>query len=108
MAATSALAPITARSFAARDESSRNIPTVYDFSLSMQRELPFACIPDAAYIGNIQRHQPLSFNLNAIPLGTAFDPRYIRPGVTGANFVGTVNALQHRRAARQQHRWMTC
>ena len=92
LSATSNLAPITARSFAARDEASRNVPTVYDFSLSMQRELPFGIILDSAYIGNLQRHQSIVFNLNAIPLGTAFNPKYIRPGVTGANFFGTVNA----------------
>ena len=89
---TSNLAPITARSFAARDEASRNVPTVYDFSLSMQRELPFGTILDVAYIGNLQRHQSIVFNLNAIPLGTAFNPKYIRPGVAGANFFGPVNA----------------
>jgi hypothetical protein len=92
LSATSNLAPITARSFAARDESSRKVPTVYDFSLSVQRELPFGTILDVAYIGNLQRHQSIQFNLNDIPLGTAFDPKYIRPGVAGANFFGPVNA----------------
>ena len=58
----------------------------------MQRELPFGTILDSAYIGNLQRHQSIQFNLNAIPLGAAFNPKYIRPGVTGANFFGTVNA----------------
>lgn len=86
------LAPITARSYAARDESSRNVPTVYDYSLSMQRELPFGTILDIGYIGNLQRHQTITFNLNDIPLGTAFNPKYIRPGVAGANLFGPVNA----------------
>jgi len=92
LSAPSNLAPITALSVAARDEGDRNIPTVYDYSLSMQRELPAGLILDVAYIGNLQRHQSLSFDLNAIPLGAAFNPKYIRPGVTGANFFGTVNA----------------
>ena len=61
----------------------------------MQRELPFGMILDVAYIGNLQRHQSISFDLNSIPLGTAFNPKYIRPGVTGANFFGTVNATAH-------------
>jgi len=91
LSATAGIAPITARSFAAQD-TSRNIPTVYDFSVSMQRELPWGIILDSAYIGNLQRHQSIVFNLNAIPLGTAFNPKYVRPGVTGANFFGTVNA----------------
>src|SRR5436853_336191 len=65
------LAPVTARSFAARDEGDRNMPTVYDFSVSLQRELPFGTILDVAYIGNLQRHHSIGFDLNDIPLGTA-------------------------------------
>ena len=92
LTATSNLAPITARSFAARDEASQNVPTVYDYSLSVQRELPFGTILDVAYIGNLQRHQTITFNLNAIPLGAAFNPKYVRPGVAGSNLFGPVNA----------------
>ncbi len=92
LSATSNLAPITAASFGARDESNRHVPTVYDFSISMQREIPFDTILDVAYIGNLQRHQPITFNLNAIPLGTAYEPRFVRPGVAGFNFFGPVNA----------------
>jgi len=92
LSASTGIAPITVRSYAARDEASRNVPTVYDYSLSMQREIPFGMIVDVAYIGNVQRHQTITFNINAIPLGTAFDPRYIRPGVAGSNFFGPVNA----------------
>ena len=86
------LAPITARNFGARDEASRHIPTVYDFSLSMQRELPWGTILDVAYIGNLQRHQSTNFNLNAILPGTAFNPRFVRPGSAGSNFFGPTNA----------------
>ena len=92
LSSASGLAPITARSFGAQDEASNKVPTVYDYSMSMQRELPMGILMDLAYIGNMQRHQSMTFNINAIPLGTAFDPKYIRPGVTGANFFGTVNA----------------
>ncbi len=92
LSASTGLAPITAKNFAVRDEASRKIPTVYDYSLSMQRELPFGTILDVAYIGNLQRHQSITFNINAIPLGTAFNPKYIRPGVAGSNFFGPVNA----------------
>src|SRR6185503_18992753 len=44
LSASAGLAPITARNFAARDEASQNIPTVYDYSLSLQRELPLGTI----------------------------------------------------------------
>ena len=92
LSATAGLAPITARSFGAQDEASNKVPTVYDYSMSMQREVPMGILLDVAYIGNMQRHQSMVFNINAIPLGTAFNPKYIRPGVTGANLFGTVNA----------------
>jgi hypothetical protein len=86
------VAPITIRAFGVRDESSRAIPTVYDYSVSVQRELPFAMILEAAYVGNIQRHQPIQFNLNAIPLGTAFQPQYVDPRNAGYNFFGPITA----------------
>jgi hypothetical protein len=92
LSGTTGLAPITARSYAARDETGQKVPTVYDFSLSLQRELPWGTLLDVGYIGNLQRHQPIVFNLNDIPLGRAFDPKYIRPGVAGANFFGPVTA----------------
>ncbi len=92
LSASTGLAPITARSYAARDETGQKVPTVYDYSISMQRELPFGTILDVGYIGNSQRHQPIVFNLNDIPLGRAFESRFVRPGVAGANFAGPVTA----------------
>ena len=43
-------------------------------------------------MGNIQRHQPIQFNLNAVPLGTAFLPQFVTPGNAGYNFFGPVTA----------------
>ncbi|MCU1237928.1 MAG: hypothetical protein JWP63_5895 [Candidatus Solibacter sp.] len=86
------VAPITIRSYGTRDEGSRAVPTVFDYSLSVQRELPFSMVLDVAYIGNQQRHQPIQFNLNAIPIGTDFSPQYIDPRNAGYNFFGPVTA----------------
>ena len=47
---------------------------------------------DVAYVGNQQRHQPIQFNLNAVPLGTAYLPQYIDPSNPGSNFAGTISA----------------
>ena len=47
---------------------------------------------DVAYIGNRQTNQPIDFNLNAIPLGTAFKPDFVDPRVSGSNFAGPVSA----------------
>lgn len=72
MAAPSTVQPIAVKGFGARDEKNNNVPTVYDYSLSVQRHLFSDWVVDVAYVGNQQRHQPVSFNINAIPLGTAF------------------------------------
>ena len=92
LASPSSVTPIPILSLGAQDESSRKVPTVYDYSISVQRQLPFQMIMDVAYVGNIQRHQPIQFNLNAVPLGTAFLPQYATPGNAGYNFLGPVTA----------------
>jgi hypothetical protein len=92
LASSGAVTPIPLLSLGARDETSRTVPTVYDYSVSVQRQLPFQMIVDVAYVGNIQRHQPVQFNLNAVPLGTAFQPRFVTPGNAGYNFAGPVTA----------------
>ncbi len=53
----------------ARDPSTRHAQTVYDYSLSVQHEIPFKMVMDVAYVGNLQRHQAIKFNLNAILTG---------------------------------------
>src|SRR3989475_9164084 len=90
---------LSPRSFGVLDESSNKVPTIYDFSLSVQRELPGGFVLDVAYIGNIQRHQTvlntgplISFNINAVPPGAGFDPKYIDPRLAGNNFAGPVTA----------------
>jgi hypothetical protein len=84
--------PIGILSLGATDQASQKVPTVYDYSLSVQRLLPSQMVLDVGYVGNQQRHQPLQFNLNAVPLGTAYQSRYIDPSNPGSNFAGTVNA----------------
>ncbi|HET8547529.1 MAG TPA: carboxypeptidase regulatory-like domain-containing protein [Bryobacteraceae bacterium] len=79
-------------SFGAIDESSNAVPTVYDFSLSVQRELPFGAVLDVAWIGNIQRHQTMQFNINQVLPGTAWKPEFIDPRLAGNNFAGPVSA----------------
>jgi hypothetical protein len=83
---------ISPRSFGAIDESSNKVPTIYDFSLSIQRELPASMVLDVAYIGNLQRHQGITFNINQILPGTTWKPEFIDPRVAGNNFNGPVSA----------------
>lgn len=83
---------LSPRNFGALDESSNKVPTVCDYSLSIQRQLPFGLVLDLAYIGNIQRHQPLTFNINQVLPGTAWKPEFIDPRLSGNNFYGPVSA----------------
>lgn len=53
-------------------DASGRIPTVYSYSLGIQRELGKGTLLDVAYVGNLQRHLSQRRNLNAIPYGTTF------------------------------------
>jgi hypothetical protein len=84
--------PLAARNFGAQDETSNSVPTVYDYSLSVQRQLFSDLVVDVAYVGNSQRHQPATFDLNAVLPGTAFDPQYVAANNAGFNFAGPITA----------------
>jgi hypothetical protein len=45
-------------------------PTVYNWSLGVQRELPFSLVADVAYVGNTNRHNPTTLQLNNLTYGT--------------------------------------
>lgn len=92
LSGASSVTRISAISLAARDNSQKKAPTIYDFSVSMQHELPWKMVGDVAYVGNIQRHQPVDFNLNAIAPGTAFLPQYVDSTNAGYNFAGPITA----------------
>jgi hypothetical protein len=92
LAANTGVPKISPASYAARDNSQKKAPTIYDFSLSMQHELPWKMVGDVAYVGNIQRHQPIDVNLNAIAPGTAFQSQYIDSTNAGYNYYGPVTA----------------
>ena len=83
---------VDARGYGARDETAQKMPTVYDFSLSVQHEFPWKMVIDVGYIGNLQRHQPVSFELNAAPFGTAFRSEFLDPRSVGYNFAGPISA----------------
>jgi hypothetical protein len=86
------VSPIGILSLGATDTANPKVPTIYDYSISVQRILPGQMVLDAAYVGNQQRHQPLQFNLNAVTTGTAYAPQFIDPSNPGSNFAGTISA----------------
>jgi hypothetical protein len=55
------------------------IPTVMNFSLSVQRNIGAGVVIDTAYVGSLGRHLPWTRNLNAIPFGTNFNPANADP-----------------------------
>src|SRR5438552_4300113 len=55
------------------------IPTVMNFSFSVQRSLWRDTVLDVAYVGSMGRHLLWARNLNAIPFGTNFKAANIDP-----------------------------
>jgi hypothetical protein len=51
----------------------------YSFSLGVQREVGFATVLDAAFVGNLGRHLLQSVNLNQLPYGKRFLPSSVDP-----------------------------
>lgn len=55
------------------------IPTVYNFSFTVQQDIGFGTVVDIAYVGNLGRHLMWQRNLNTIPAGANFDPANADP-----------------------------
>lgn len=76
--------PVSLSSF----DPAGQIPTIYAWSLGVQRELGHSTSLDVSYVGNAGRHLQYRRNLNMLPLGYT-----LQPGVlTSVN--GTNNALR--------------
>jgi hypothetical protein len=60
------------------------IPTVMNFSLSLQQSVGFNTVLDVAYVGNLARNQMWQRNLNAIPFGANFLPQNQDPSAPGS------------------------
>ncbi|MBN8733478.1 MAG: carboxypeptidase regulatory-like domain-containing protein [Acidobacteria bacterium] len=89
---TPTVSRLSPRAFGAIDESSNAVPTVYDYSVSIQRELPAQFVLDVAYIGNVQRHQTMQFNINQVLPGTSWKSEFRDPRLAGNNFAGPISA----------------
>lgn len=60
---TAALYPVTISAI----EVNSNTPTVYNFSLGVQRDIGFKTVVEAAYVGSFARHLGERRNINAVP-----------------------------------------
>jgi hypothetical protein len=67
-------------------ERSGQVPTVYSYSLGVQREAGWGVTYDIAYVGTQSRHLITNYDINTIPYGTAFSKAAQNP----ANFPGGI------------------
>jgi hypothetical protein len=59
-----------------------HIPTVYNYSLGVQRELPLGILLDVSYVGSQSRHLITLVPFNDLPFGSAWLPQNQDPTVT--------------------------
>jgi carboxypeptidase family protein/TonB-dependent receptor-like protein len=71
-------------------DQSGNLPTVYTYSLGLQRNLGWGTAIDVAYVGTLGRHLVRQYNLNAIPYGTTFTRAAQDPTLYPGGIVPTV------------------
>jgi len=69
-----------------------HVPTVYNYSASIQYKLPFEFVLDTAYVGSLGRHQLEKKNYNAIPYGTTFLPQNQDPTKVKSNPTGLLGS----------------
>jgi hypothetical protein len=58
-------------------------PSVFNYSLGIQRQLPLGLVADASYVGSASSHLLDARNLNAVPLGSRFSPANADSTVAG-------------------------
>lgn len=55
------------------------VPTTYNWNISIQRELPYNILFDVGYVGSNANHVIYRYNTNAAPLGSAWLPQNQNP-----------------------------
>jgi hypothetical protein len=68
----------------------QKVPTVYSYSLGVQRDLGAGIMIDLAYVGTQSRHNPRQTDLNAVPYGAMFT----RAGQDPTRYGGVVPAVE--------------
>jgi hypothetical protein len=68
--------PLTQTPQNVRSLADYKTPVVYNWSIGIQRALPFNLVGDVAYVGNAARNQIVSQELNGLAYGSTFLPRY--------------------------------
>ena len=66
-------------------ERNEKVPTVYRYSLGIQRDIGLHTVADVSYVGNVGRHEIQTEDINEIPYAARFQPQNRDP-VTGLAF----------------------
>ena len=69
--------------------SDGHIPTVYNYSFGVQRELPLKLLLDVSYVGSISRHLVMLYPINDVAFGSAWLPQNQDPTLGAPKFNGT-------------------
>lgn len=65
------------------------VPTTYNWNVSIQRELPGNIVFDIGYVGSRSLHNIIRFNYNTVPLGSAWLPENQDPANRNPLFDGS-------------------
>jgi hypothetical protein len=64
-------------------DRSGKLPTLMNFSLSVQRDIGWGTVVDIGYAGSLGRHLQWRRDINPIAMGANFDPRNFDPTLSG-------------------------
>jgi hypothetical protein len=74
------LFPVGSSSIQVKD----SVPSIYKYSLSIQRQIMRNTVVDVAYVGNVARHLIQGVDINKVPYGAHFLPENQNPVTGGA------------------------
>jgi hypothetical protein len=66
-----------------------HVPTVYNYSFGIQREIPLKFLLDVSYVGSVSRHLVTLVPINDVPYGSAWLPQNQDPTLGTPKFDGT-------------------
>ncbi|MDE3164228.1 MAG: hypothetical protein KGN36_00335, partial [Acidobacteriota bacterium] len=67
------------------------VPTTYNWNITVQRQLPTSILLDVGYVGSVSTHDLYRYNQNTIPLGAAWLPQNQDPLVASPKYDGTTS-----------------
>jgi hypothetical protein len=81
-------------------DQSGSIPTVMNYSLSVQRNIGWRTVVDVGYVASLGRHLLWQRNLNPVPMGANFSAANADPTISGAVLDGEALSEGQRRDQR--------